>query len=92
MQVEKEDSLVSLGCQKEADSPVVRFFHFSVGCGREATPTGNQKCQGEAKTAYREKKRCENHLGVNRKVGSRFKKVPMWCYFQVANVQGFWDQ
>lgn len=52
---------------------------------------GNGKRQ-RAKTVYGEKKRCENHLGVNRKGGRRFKKVPVWCYFQVAEVQGFWDQ
>lgn len=53
----------------------------------------NAECQRAAEMVCSEKKRCENHSGVNKEGGSRFKKVTAWwCYFQVAHMQGFWDQ
>lgn len=53
----------------------------------------NSECQRHEEMVSSEKKRCENHSGVNKEGGSRFKKVTAWwCYFQVAHMQGFWDR
>lgn len=83
-------TLCKFGAPGEAEG--LTFFRFLWDAGGRLL-SGECRVFGRAEEMVSsEKKRCENHLGVNEEGRSRFKKFTVWYCFQVAYRQGFRDQ